>query len=1523
MTVVDSTPSADAHIQRLGRATDIHEFELAWTEGLRSVQAPDCRDRILAEAGSQLGAFGQTADDRLRRSWLSQVVEEVRMRGGDSLAAGLRSVVVAELREAFANARCEFAALRASGATGEPVEDFTLRSPPVADRIRDLGRMAQRLRGSGLMALVSSEDAGLARDLAAAMIPQDPVVATVPEPWRVGRDRLRDWAKGPTADLPGLVRRLIAETVPSAERIDMPSGSAEHQSGWDGLVRCAKGNRFVPGGPSGWELSTQQNGSDGKARSDYAKRIENTPDAEHADMAYVAVVCAPWTKAREFEREKSCSGDFRTVRALNVDSLADWLECAPLTTVWLRERMDEPVGVTLLSAWWAQWLASTTVPLDAPTVLAGRDDQAETLRDRCRQRRGGVITVGGVFHPDEILAFVAAALVGSDSAGPSVVDALFVDDRSVAQRLLSAEASATAGRSGAHARALTVVAPSADFAGCLPAASRHRLIVPVPRGSQSDIVLEAVDSETVTARMRASGRDTHTAHDLGTLARRSLLALRRRLAVKPELHRPPWAGSHIEANIRRSLMLNNWNETSVGDRRIVERFMECSYEEATEALRRLDPGDAPMIVTDERWYVASPADAWTLVSRHLTCDDIEDFGVIAHEVLTEPDPFYGMSGRDSMIARYEGTEATHSHQLRSGVATTLALLGSRPPKPRGASAPFTGAADGIVHGILQAANDDPSPRVWAAVARELPLLAEAAPSAVLRGLRTCISESHAFATAMFADSTDDDTLFGPGSPHLHVIEALETLAWSPDYLNPAADALASLAANDPGGTWSNRPSSSLASIMYGWRPHTSAGTDARLQAVEMLRERHGPVAWNLMLSMLPEGHGPQTVERGPLYRDWKRESVVTGGEYLSVVDSAGKMMVEDAGADPDRWANLVERIGVVTVDARRALVEALAKIAASDPGEAFRSAVWPELREAVSNQRENFDTDWALPESELEGFDPLLENLRPSAPATAYGWLFSSDYVMADGRRWADDHDAHSEALAAKRTAAIGKILAAGGIDAVLELVETAEAPYAVGVALANQGPALDVEMLGILHESSGPVTAAALTYFESRIDECGWELVDRLIAHHALSEQVVADLLRAVPAVEAPWRRADALGAGVAAEYWARVSPLELRPLKSSDQLREVSGRLRSAGRAAAAIRLVCVWEHRHESTPEVAEEAAACLEDRLQQQDPEDPAPVSRHDLAELLKMLDRHRDHLGAGRVATLEWQYLPAVAHAGDTGTPNLYRQLAQDPDLFVSLVEIAYPPASASPGDGAESDDTDRQRALNAHRLLRSWPLGTFSPGGDGQEGVDAEQLDGWVDHARSRLSDIDRQAIGDTMIGRALAASPADPDVEWPSAAVRDLIDRVESDCLDDGFTLSVFDQRGGTSRLPTDGGGQERELAAHYRARSSDFSRWPHTASIFDRLARAHESEADVHDRRAEAHRIGLWRARKLVGPPRRATLRFPLLFASLTGRSGHGLARMGPIRSPIRSASWRRLAESGAACRRGASDQHHGRGR
>ena len=348
------------------------------------------------------------------------------------------------------------------------------RFAAAVDRVRDAGRMAQRFRGDGLMALARDEGAASPEE-AGPMTPRVPLVATVPDVWRVSRADLRGWDAA-ERELPRLVRRLIAETVPAAE-IRMPAGTGVAQPGWDGIMRCSEGDRFVPGGLSVWELSAQESGTDGKARRDYAKRVKNTPTPERAEMAYVAVMCAPWTKAEAFADEMSQSGDFRMVRTLNVDNLEDWLECAPATTLWMREQLGLPGvdGAELLSGWWARWLASTTVPLDVQLVLAGRDGSAESLRGSCRQRRGGAVTIGGGVHRDEILAFVAAALESSDAAPAGV---LYVDDRAAARRLLSVDSVPGSGLRGPTAPTVTVVVSSLDFADCLPPESRHNLIVP-------------------------------------------------------------------------------------------------------------------------------------------------------------------------------------------------------------------------------------------------------------------------------------------------------------------------------------------------------------------------------------------------------------------------------------------------------------------------------------------------------------------------------------------------------------------------------------------------------------------------------------------------------------------------------------------------------------------------------------------------------------------------------------------------------------------------------------------------------------------------------------------------------------------------------------------------------------------------------------------------------------------------------------------------------------------------------------
>ena len=1457
MTTVESSAaqSIESALARIGRAVDPQELERAWCEGLRCHRDRADRDRVLAEAGSRLGVFDNTACEPLRRSWLRQLAEEIRLRADQPLSEPLAAVATTELREAFALAADDLAGLRAATDDGQSLRAYVEHSPASAMRIRDLGRTAERLRGCGALTLVASDDVALSTEFAQALVPRQPLVALVPESMRVSRDVLLAW---PAADreLPRLVRSLIAETEPSAEWLDMPAGTGVRRPGVDGVLKCGQGNRYVPSGLSVWELTTQKKDCGTKARSDYDKRVRQLPSAEQSDMTYVAVMCAEWAKKRVFAQERSQGPGFRSVETLDVDDLEAWLECAPLTTVWLREHRGEPVtGIDLLSGWWAKWLDATTTPLDASVVLAGRDPQASALRDRCRQNRGGVITVGGMVHLNEILAFIAAALAPSESSDSPIVDALYVHGPDQAQRLLAVEALTTSGRPSQHALAMTVVVPSAEFAQHMPAGSQHPMIVPVPGSSQADIVLEAVDSEVVASELQEAGLELYAAQELGGLARISLLALWRHLTIAPSLHRPEWATGAIEMSLRRSLLLGGWDENREGDRQIVERFVGQPYEAVTEALSRLDAGDAPMVPTGELWHGVSPEDTWMLVLSHLSPSDITALGEIAHEILTEPDPLWGLAGEDLTRAQIEGVKAKYSPHLRQGIATTLALLGTHPPVLLGDASAASGAAPGIVWQVLRSAGADTTPETWAAVSEVLPLLAEAAPDTVLEGLRTCLSEPHSFARAMFTDRGSEDFLFQASSPHLRILATLEVLAWSPDHLTAVVAVLAELAVIDPGGRYSNRPSESLASIMCPWMPNTSAEAHDRLTAIRMLRRSHGSVAWPLMLSMVPEGHSMQMPASRPRFRGWKQaESGITQREYVQVVTSIAEMLREDVGEDPDRWVDLIERVDDLPEEMRREVLASLSHLAA-DVDEAFKSQVWPPLRDLVTNHRQYNDAQWALPESELALFDPVLERLRPSEPAISHGDLFSPGLMYIDGVSSLEGWETFQEVVGARQTEAVAAILNDGGVQAVLELSESVESPRPVGAALARCDPTLDMEILEAMEIATEATTQAALGYFAFRFDEFGWEGINRLLTDHGLSPQVVADLHRTAPPIELPWTRVGALGTEVAAEYWARATYYDIGIPDELSQLLEVTRRLREAGRLDLARTLLAARPERHTVQPEFAEEVGAFLEQWIQHP-PADPdrSRMTGRQLTTLIKVLDGHREHLGTGRVAVIEWQYYPILRYDPGFHAPNLYRELARDPDLFVWLVEQAYKPANATPGDDQPpSTASQRLMAQNAFQVLRAWPASTFAPGLDDYGGVDSESLNEWVDSARERLSEIHRIDIGDTMIGTALAASPSDPGDEWPGVAVRDLIERLRSNDVDTGLIVAVRNQRGGTSRSPTAGGDQERDLAETHKAQSRRFREWPRTAAIFTSLASSYEHEAGLFDRTAEARRRGL----------------------------------------------------------------------
>ena len=112
-----------------------------------------------------------------------------------------------------------------------------------------------------------------------------------------------------------------------------------------------------------------------------------------------------------------------------------------------------------------------------------------------------------------------------------------------------------------------------------------------------------------------------------------------------------------------------------------------------------------------------------------------------------------------------------------------------------------------------------------------------------------------------------------------------------------------------------------------------------------------------------------------------------------MINSVTAMVLQDVGEDAERWAGLVQHVSELPAATRSELIRVLEQVANSEPEEAFKSRVWPELEQMVAWHRQLNEANWALPETYLASFHLLLERLQPAEPVIVYRDLFSSRHL--------------------------------------------------------------------------------------------------------------------------------------------------------------------------------------------------------------------------------------------------------------------------------------------------------------------------------------------------------------------------------------------------------------------------------------------------------------------------------------------------------------------------------------------------
>lgn len=1241
--------------------------------------------------------------------------------------------------------------------------------------------------------------------------------------WVTAAD-LGQWAdrRDARTGLSELVSALVRASSARIEDFRFPTGDSAQIPGYDGRLEAAGAPPFVPGGRSVWEFGTSKDYL-AKANEDFRNRSQDPGGVDPADATFVLVTPRTWSRAtpsiEEWQNKKKSKGPWKDVRLLDGVQLEAWLEGCPAVAAHFARSVSPLMpanGARSTDEYWEEYAARFEPPLTEAVLLCGRAGAAKRLLERL---------VGAPGHyrlwadsPEEAAAFAVAAIRRAGAEARKFLEArtLILDTVGAARQL-----------QGLEGLVLVAHPPTCEAQGAL--GRRSVIVVPLGAGDRAagdGVALERPNRHEMAQALREMGiTPDEAAVQMARKCGRSVTVLARQIA-STSAPRPAWAG---DTSLVPALLLGGWDAGSEHDREVARTIAGAETYDAFEApLRKyLAQADSPLECVGDVWQLRAPVDAFAHMAHLIGKEQLDRLGQCIGAVFQERDPGLDLEPRERPFAATRGAALGHSDWLRDGMATTLLLFAAL---EEGAELRVGGGAQAYVDRLVRALpglGDDW--RLLASLQKQLPLLMEAAPHPLLEALAHLLEGDGGKILPIFQDT---DPIFS-SSPHTGLLWALEVAAWDPQFFPQAVSTLAALARIDPGGELTNRPRASLRDIFLPWRPRTNAPLRERLAVLDGVLRAEPRVGWELLLDLMPEQHGFSMAGVEPRFRDagTPEREVPTNGVVLDGFNAVIDRAITAAAGRPERLCELIGAFPQLGRGQRDGLLDRIREFA-EGAADKERARVWDALRDLVNTHKAFGDAAWAMGAGEVALLEPMVAAVEPRDAVLREGWLFD-EHVPRLPTRAAMESGQQIQAL---REAAVGRLIENGGPAAVERLAESAKLPRFVGLAAA--AVVGDIEGLAALADfglrRGGALDefAAGLSAGAARSRGPEWRaVISRGAASGRWTPVQLVTTLLLWDDEPRTWDFAASLGEETDRAYWLRKPAFGHY---GDPACAEVAARKYLVARRATGA-LGAIMGHAGVLPPDLVVGVLDAVLAALAAPGGQVGAMLA-FEVEGVIRAL-RSRPDVSVGDIARLEYGFLPLLSHR--EGHLTLHRGMAVDPELFVSvLCDVFGPAGGGAPGP----DEHARRRAQAGYQLLHGMTLVPgVSPGG-----FDSGALGTWVDSARARAAARDRARIADEYIGHVLAYAPFGADGAWPHEAVRALLERLQSDDIEQGIMIQRHNMRGVVHKAMYEGGDQERGVAEQVRRWARAVAAWPRTGAMLRRLADSWDDFGKREDERA-----------------------------------------------------------------------------
>ncbi len=843
-------------------------------------------------------------------------------------------------------------------------------------------------------------------------------------------------------------------------------------------------------------------------------------------------------------------------------------------------------------------------------------------------------------------------------------------------------------------------------------------------------------------------------------------------------------------------IIGSWNEKNEEDTKVISDLVGESYSTFVHKAREiLQLSDSPLSLNNGVWRIEERSQIWDALGSRIIGRDLEILKDIAIAVLTEQDPAFDLPPNQRIAASLYGKVLSHSENLRTGLAQSLALAGNN----NSALIHCHDRAESIARQSIREVFSNADWKLWGTLNYQLPILSEAAPDEFLNAVEIALHSDPCPFDELF--SLEDAGIFGCNYL-TGLLWALEGLAWDKEYLVQVCIILGELNRHDIGGNWANRPMNSLTTILLPWHPQTTAPIEKRKVAVQTLLSEFPETGWNLLISLLPNQHQSTMGSHRPSWRntipnDWTDS--VTNADYWDQVTLYSELAISSAKHNPDKLTELIDNLTDLPNSALYHLLDVLSSDAILRLPEDEQVILWNKLSIFIAKQKRYSrysDANRVLSDEQLALIEKIREKLTPSNLFYLHEHLFSErEFDLYED---IDDLEEQKRTLRERQKSALRELIDTNGIENVIEFSQIVDSSYKVGYIL---GGISKEEFNKILFPSYLDMKGRKLSQFISGYingcyDTYGWQWADA-IDRSIWSNEQIANLLCSLPFCSETWSRASKWLGDSERNYWQKTN---VNAYESKNDLDPAIEKLITFERPNAAIS--CLHALHSQSQPIKSSQCVIALLAALSTSEP--PYTVTPYEITDIIITLQKAPD-IPLEDLIKVEWAYLPLLSRIGGSEPKTLEYQLANKPEFFCEVIQLLYRSKKDNSPTTSKSEHAEAI-ATNAWRLLHEWHIipgtledGTFS----------ASAFESWFEHVKEICTKSGHLEVALVTLGEVLIHAPADVNGLWINQTLAKVINEFDADKIREGFEIGKCNERGVVSIDPT--GKPERILSEQY----------------------------------------------------------------------------------------------------------------